>query len=112
MMIDEYNNKQNWVSFMRDFSFEDQLKFAREYINQTGYSKFSDAFKEAHARFFALMNMRMSIIHFLELRTYSPFWYASTQWHSKERFGSEKIRFPISGIFGAKDWMSSQDGLQ
>ena len=57
------------------------------------------------------MNMRMSIIHFLELRTYSPFWYAITEWHSKRRFGARNIRFPIMGVFGGRDTMASQEGL-
>ena len=48
----------------------------------------------------ALMCMRMSVIHFLELRTVDPLGFALADWGSKERFGSEKVTFPVVGIFG------------
>ena len=51
----------------------------------------------------ALMCMRMSVIHFLELKTVDPLGFALVDWSSKERFGSEKVKFPVMGIFGGKD---------
>ena len=47
--------------------------------------------------------MRMSVIHFLELKAVDPFGFALTDWSSKDRFGSEKVKFPVMGIFGEKD---------
>ena len=51
----------------------------------------------------ALMLMRMSVIQFLELKTVDPLGFALVDWSSKERFGSEKVTFPVMGIFGGKD---------
>ena len=48
----------------------------------------------------ALMCMRMSVIHFLELKTVDPLGFALADWSLKERFGSEKVTFPVMAIFG------------
>ena len=67
------------------------------------FSNYSEGLREAQARFMALMCMRTSVIHFLELRTAHPLGFALTDWISKERFGSEKVTFPVMGLFGSKD---------
>ena len=57
------------------------------------------------------MCMRMSVIHYLELKTVDPYGFSLADWSSKERFGSEKVKFPVMGIFGGKDYFIQPRGF-